>query len=77
MGGGEELLNLVNYNDGRDLAFSPDGNHLAVASGDGTVRIYILPLEDLMALARLRVTRSLTGEECQRYLHLAECPSVR
>lgn len=74
---GEELLNLVNYNDGRDLAFSPDGNHLAVAAGDGTVRIYVLPIEDLMTIARLRLTRSLTTEECQRFLHVAECPSSR
>ena len=74
---GEEILNLINYNDGRDLAFHPDGNHLAVASGDGTVRIYILPLEDLMTLAQLRLTRSLTDEECQKYLHVAECPATR
>jgi WD40 repeat protein len=74
---GEELLNLIDYNDGRDLAFSPDGNHLAVASGDGSVRVYILPIKDLMALARLRLTRSLTDEECQRYLHVLECPTTR
>jgi WD40 repeat protein/DNA-binding SARP family transcriptional activator len=71
---GEELLNLINYNDGRDLAFTPDGDHLAVASGDGSVRVYVLPIEELMALARLRLTRSLTDEECQRYLHILECP---
>jgi WD40 repeat protein len=74
---GDELLNLINYNDGRDLAFSPNGNHLAVASGDGSVRVYVLPIEDLMALARLRLTRPLTDEECQRYLHVLECPTTR
>jgi WD40 repeat protein/serine/threonine protein kinase len=72
---GEELLTLFDYNDGRDLAFSPAGNHLAVTSRDGSVRIYILPIEELMTLAQFRVTRDLTDEECQRYLHLERCPS--
>jgi WD40 repeat protein len=72
---GDELLSLPNYNDGRDLAFSPNGKHLAVATGDGTVRVYVLSLEELMILAQQRVTRSLTNEECRRYLHLAECPA--
>jgi WD40 repeat protein len=74
---GEELLTLLDFNDGRDLAFNPVWDRLAVASGDGSLRIYILPIEDLMALARLRLTRSLTDEECRRYLHVADCPATR
>jgi hypothetical protein len=35
---------------------------------------YALRLEDLMALARTRVPRSLTDEECQQYLHVEQCP---
>ena len=34
----------------------------------------LLPIDDLMALARRRVTRALTGDECRRYLHLDRCP---
>jgi WD40 repeat protein/class 3 adenylate cyclase len=56
------------------VAFSPDGSELAVASRDGTTRIYLLRIEDLIALAKQRVTRSLTMEECRQYLHLAACP---
>jgi WD40 repeat protein len=56
------------------VAFSPDGSQLAVASRDGTARIYLLRLEDLVALAKQRVTRSLTNEECQQYLHMDTCP---
>jgi hypothetical protein len=41
---------------------------------DTTVRMYLVRLEDLMALAKSRVTRNLTSEECQQYLHVEQCP---
>jgi WD40 repeat protein len=59
-----------------ELAFSPDGTRLATASGDGRVRVYVLGLDDLMDLANERVHRSLTEEECRRFLHLERCPST-
>ena len=58
------------------LAFSPDGARLATGSRDGTVRVYALRLEDLIKIAQSRVTRSLTIEECQKYLHLDACPAT-
>jgi WD40 repeat protein len=57
------------------VAFSPDGTRLATASRDGTMRVHALRLEDLIALAKSRVTREFTLEECRQYLHLEECPS--
>ncbi len=54
-------------------AFDPTGTRLAT-SGDSGVRLYALSIDDLMALARQRVTRALTPMECQTYLHVAECP---
>jgi hypothetical protein len=36
--------------------------------------MYLVRLEDLVALAKTRVTRALTTEECQQYLHVAACP---
>jgi WD40 repeat protein/serine/threonine protein kinase len=73
---GEELLTLSGHGRILDLAFSPDGTRLATAGTDGMVRLYVLPIEELVALARSRVTRSLTTEECQQYLHVEECPAV-
>ena len=57
------------------VSFSPNGKYLASASTDGTVRIYYSQIEDLIAAAKERVTRSLTTEECQKYLHVDVCPA--
>ncbi len=59
-----------------DVAFSPDGNFLVAASWDGTARIYFTHIENLIAAAKEQVTRSLTLEECQQYLHMETCPST-
>ncbi len=57
------------------VVFSPDGKRLATASRDGTARVWALRLDDLMAIAKSRVTRTLTTEECQKYLHAEQCPA--
>ena len=59
------------------VAFSPDGTRLATASWDQTARLYTHDIDDLVALAQTRVTRSLTAEECRRYLHVERCPGSR
>jgi len=72
---GKELLTLNTPDELTSAAFSPDGSQLAVAGYDGTNRIYLLRIEDLVVLAKQRVTRALTTEECQQYLHVATCPA--
>lgn len=72
---GEELQTLYAEDGLTGIAFSPDGAQLATASRDGTNRIYLLKLEDLMTLAKQRVTRALTTEECHQYLHVSTCPT--
>ena len=34
-----------------------------------------MDIDLLMALTRSRVTRNLTPEECQKYLHRDDCPT--
>ena len=70
----ELLLNL--YGDGGGLigvAISSDGLKLATAS-QNALRLYFLDLSNLVTLAKSRLTRSLTAEECQVYLHVERCP---
>jgi WD40 repeat protein len=50
------------------------GTRLITANSDNTVRIYLLQIDELTALARSRLTRGLTDEECQQYLHVERCP---
>ena len=72
---GQELLSLsLHTNFLTSVAFSPDGKRLVTTGADGTTRLYALDLDELVALARQRVTRSLTDDECRRYLHLDACP---
>jgi WD40 repeat protein/basic membrane lipoprotein Med (substrate-binding protein (PBP1-ABC) superfamily)/DNA-binding SARP family transcriptional activator len=56
-----------------DVAFSPDGTLLAT-SGEDAIRIYAVEVEDLVALARARLTRGFTQEECRRYVSSERCP---
>ena len=54
------------------LAFSGDGSLLA-AQGCAGVRVFALDVDELLAIARANVTRSLTTDECRLYLH-GDCP---
>jgi len=72
---GQEILTLLGRTGGvHGVAFSPDGTRLATAGGDGLVRVYLLRIEDLVALAKSRLTRTWTTAECQKYLHVEACP---
>jgi WD40 repeat protein len=75
---GQEILTLPGSEGAvSGVAFRPmhGGAHLAVASNDGIVRVFLLKIDELLALAQTRVTRSLTTAECKKYLHIEQCPS--
>jgi WD40 repeat protein len=73
---GQLQLTLPDHNPfANALAFSPDGTRLITASdGFGGIRVWALDLDNLVQIARSRLTRELTTEECQQYLHLDGCP---
>jgi len=53
--------------------FSPDDTMLASTGADGVVRLWALDLDDLVAIARDKVTRDLTDDECRQFLHTDGC----
>ena len=72
---GQELFVLSGHDDGiTSLAISPDGSIMATGSLDQTINFYFLDPLQLLEYARSLVTREMTVEECQRYLHLEACP---
>jgi len=55
------------------VAFSPDNRRLATGAADRIVRFYALDAPTLITIARAHVTRELTKDECQRYVHQQDC----
>jgi len=52
--------------------FSPDGTRILTASADGTARLWLAYVADLLRLADERVTRDLTPEERRRHVTVME-----
>ncbi len=72
---GDELAMLAGHRGSvTSLAFSSDGRHLATVGQDKTLRLYSMEIEDMMSLVRKALKRSLTPEECKKYLHTEICP---
>lgn len=73
---GKELHSLqVGSAQVRGAHFSADGTHLITTGMDGVIREYTLDIEELVQLAKARLTRTWTTDECQQYLHVEACPS--
>jgi WD40 repeat protein len=58
------------------VAISLDGSMLASSGGDGIVRVWALDLDDLISIAKDRLTRGFSDDECRQYLHLERCPQT-
>ena len=72
---GEELFSLFgNSANVYGVSFRPEGTRLATAGTDGSLRTYLPPPDELIGLARYRLSRSLTVEECRKFLRVESCP---
>ena len=77
MDSGRELITLAAHSGAVcSVAWTPDGKRLLSGGADGIIQVYAMDIDLLMSLARSRVTRNLTPEECQKYLHLDEVPPI-
>ena len=66
---GEQLYTMISGSGTiQSLDVSRDGSRLLVLRGDAAVGILALDVGALIEIARDQVTRSLTGDECARYL---------
>jgi WD40 repeat protein/DNA-binding SARP family transcriptional activator len=61
----------------KGIVFSPDGAHLASYGVEGVVRVWALGIDELTSIARARVTRTFTDDECRQYLHTERCADPR
>ena len=56
-------------------AFSQDGSRIALFYSDGRILVHAIAFEDVLEIAKGRLTRSLTDAECRTYLHVPTCPT--
>jgi len=70
---GMETFTLYGQYSRRPLV-SPDSRRLITRGIDNTVNISLLRTSDLVQMARSRLTRGLTTDECRQYLHVETCP---
>jgi WD40 repeat protein len=73
VGTGEEIKTITTTAQVFSMDVSADGRYL-YGGADGLWMVFTLQVEDTIALANERLTRSLTDAECQQYLHLDMCP---
>jgi WD40 repeat protein/transcriptional regulator with XRE-family HTH domain len=72
---GEELFSLYgNTSNVFGVSFNPDDQYLATAGADGIIRTYAMDMDELVTVTKARLNRTLTDEECQRFLHAEKCP---
>lgn len=58
-----------------NMAITADGRYLYGGNFvEGIIKVFTLNTDDTIAIARQRLTRSLTDAECKQYLHLERCP---
>jgi len=55
--------------------FTSDGSKIALLYSDRRILVHAIAFDDVLEIAKGRVTRSLTDAECRTYLHVPACPT--
>ena len=71
---GQPLAKLLHGSQVKDAMFNHDSSRLTSLTMDGTVRVHLFDIDRLKAMARQRLTRSLTADECASYFPGLACP---
>jgi len=73
---GELIFRSLDEPSDLEFAFlSSDGSKIVLFYTDGRILVHAIAFEDVLEIARGRVTRSLTDVECRTYLHVPACPT--
>ncbi|MGE5378255.1 MAG: PQQ-binding-like beta-propeller repeat protein, partial [Bacteroidota bacterium] len=72
---GAEKLTLDLDGGAHNVEFTPDGENLITWDQEG-IKVFTLNVDSLIQIARRRLERSWTLEECQKYLHVDACLSL-
>jgi WD40 repeat protein len=70
-----QLVADLGERDWSGFDFHPNGRHLVTGGPDGTLRILTLDTTELLDIARNRITRSFTDDECTTY-RIDPCPDL-
>lgn len=73
---GKILLDVKRSQGIPSIGFSPDGRHIYAGNFSGGVTAYILDTNELITLARSRLSRTWTQAECHTYLQNDVCPAT-
>jgi WD40 repeat protein len=71
-----QLVADLGERDWQGFDFHPNGRHLITGGPDGTLRILTLDTTELLDIARSRLTRSFTDDECVTY-YIDPCPDLQ
>jgi DNA-binding SARP family transcriptional activator/WD40 repeat protein len=55
--------------------FGSDRSKIMLLYSDGRILVHAIAFDDVLEIAKGRVTRSLTDAECRTYLHVPACPT--
>ncbi len=69
---GEKLLKFTGAATINAVAYEPHNTRFAIATGNH-VELYAASLDELIRIAKTRVTRPLSNDECREYLHSDKC----